>query len=226
MKTLSAAILAGLLAFATAYRASAADPDPQAILRDARMAQTGQYRTLKGHLLAHSTGAKIPFTMDLAGNVIRYEFADRDITLKLGDTGAQLFESAHGETQKITPARYDKPVEGTDVTYEDLSLRFMYWPKAKVDGTDPLGVENCWKLHIEPGGQASSYKSVELWVAQRGGYLLKGECYNAAGKLVRRFEVRSSQADPNGGRMLKTMEIASTKDGEDQSVTDLTIDKQ
>jgi hypothetical protein len=202
-----------------------ADPDAQAILKEARMAQTGQQRTLAGHLRVQSTGLVIPFTLVLAGDTIRYQFSDRAIILRLGQNGSQLMEAAHGDMQKVSPARYDKPVEGTDITYEDLSLKFLYWPRAKIDGADLLGVEQCWKLHLEPDGEPSSYAAVELWVAKGAGAFLQGEGYDQAGKLVKKFKVVSPQRDPLGGWMLKKMRIETLTAGKDDSITYLEIDK-
>jgi len=202
-------------------------PDAQAILAEARMAQTGQNRTLTGHLRVESTGQKIPFSLVLAGDSIRYVFADRTILLRLGANGSQLLESAHGDTAKVSPARYDKPVEGTDITYEDISLKFLYWPDAKIDGSDTVDYLNCWKLHLAPGNQASAYAAVELWVSKRTGDFLEGEGYNAAGKLVKRFKAVSGQRDPQGGWMLKQMKIEtiSPAEGGGETLTYLEIDK-
>jgi hypothetical protein len=202
-----------------------ADPDPQAILKNARMAQTVQQRTLAGHLRVQSTGLNIPFTLILAGGTIRYQFQDDAIILRLGENGSQLLEAAHGDMRKVSPARYDKPVEGTDITYEDISLNFLYWPKAKIDGSDSVDGINCWKLHLEPGAQSSAYASVELWVRKATGDFLRGEGYNAAGKLVKRFKVASFQPDPHGGWMLKMMRIETMTEGKPESLTYLEIDK-
>ena len=202
-----------------------ADPDAQAILKNARMAQTGQERTLQGHLRVQSTGAIIPFTLVLAGDVIRYEFADRAIILRLGENGAQLQEARKGEAEKVSPARYDEPVEGTDITYEDLSLKFLYWPVAKIDGTETVDFENCWKLHLAPGGETSAYAAVELWVTMRTGDFLEGEGYDGTGKLVKRFKVIRGQRDPQGGWMLKQMRIETLGKAGGESTTYLEIDK-
>ncbi|MGA3169948.1 MAG: outer membrane lipoprotein-sorting protein [Chthoniobacteraceae bacterium] len=211
-----------LLAMACSGRA---DPDAQTILRDARMAQTGQQRTLTGHLRVESTGQIIPFTLELAGGTIRYQFQDKDIILRLGENGSQLMEAAHGETEKVSPARYDKPVEGTDITYEDLSLKFLYWPIARIDGSETIDALNCWKLHLQPGGQPSAYASVELWVRKLSDDFLKGEGCDAAGNLVKRFKVISGQRDPQGGWMLKKMRIETLPPGKPESITYLEIDK-
>ncbi len=202
-----------------------ADPDAQSILKNARLAQTGQQRTFAGHLRVQSTGQIIPFALVLAGEVIRYQFKDEDIILRLGESGSQLLEAAHGDTEKVSPARYDKPVEGTDITYEDLSLKFLYWPEAKIDGSDTVDALNCWKLHLGPGGQPSAYASVELWVRKLDGIFLQGEGYDKAGKLVKRFKVVSGQPDPKGGWMLKKMRIETLSEGRGESITYLEIDK-
>ena len=187
--------------------------------------QTGQERTLTGHLRVQSTGEIIPFKLVDAGDTIRYEFADKAIILKLGESGSQLMEAAHGDMLKVSPARYDQPVEGTDITYEDISLKFLYWPKAAMDGTDVIDVDKCWKLHLEPGDQPSAYSAVELWVAQRAGYFRQGEGYDKSGKLVKRFKVVSGQHDSQGGWMLKTMRIETVHGGGGESITYLEIDK-
>ena len=214
-----------LLLLLPALSTTHADPDPQAILKNARLAQTGQQRTLTGHLRMQSTGQVIPFVLVLAGSEIRYQFKDTTILLRLGENGSQLMEASHGDMQKVSPARYDKPVEGTDITYEDVSLKFLYWPKARLDGTDVLSVEKCWKLHLEPGSDPSAYASVELWATQNGSYFLQGEGYDKNGALVKRFKVVSPQRDPQGGWMLKKMRIETLAAGKDDSITYLEIDK-
>lgn len=189
------------------------------------MAQTGQQRTLAGHLRVQATGRIIPFTLVLAGGTIRYEFRDKAIILRLGPNGSQLMEAANGDMQKVSPARYDNPVEGTDITYEDLSLKFLYWPKAKIDGSETIDALNCWKLHLEPAGEPSAYAVVLLWVSKRTGDFLQGEGYDSAAKLVKRFKVISGQRDGEGGWMLKKMRIETLGKGEGESMTYLEIDK-
>jgi hypothetical protein len=202
-----------------------ADPDAQTLLRNARMAQAGQQRTLKGHLRVESSGRIVPFTLVLDGTTIRYQFADTAIVLKLGDNTSQLLEAAGGDMKKVSPARYDKGVEGTDITFEDLSLKFLYWPKAKIDGTDKVGLSDCWTLRLEPGLEPSAYASLELWVDKARGAFVKGEGFNAAGQEVKEFNVVSFQHDGQGGWMLKKMRIETLSPGGGESTTYLEIDK-
>ena len=204
---------------------SRADPEAQDILTQARIAQTGQQRSLSGHLLVESSGQKIPFTLLLAGSTIKYQFADKTVILRLGRDDSQLLEAAHGDLNKVSPARYDAPVEGTDITYEDLSLKFLYWPQAKIDGSEIVDGLNCWKLRLQPGGQPSAYAALELWVSKRTGAFLQGEGSDASGKLVKRFKVVSGQLDPSGGWMLKKMRIETIKSADSETITYLQIDK-
>ena len=217
--------MAAALALAAAICAAHADPGAQDILANARMAQTGQEETLNGHLRLESTGQIIPFTLALAGDTIRYEFADQAIVLRLGQNGSQLLDAAHGDTVRVSPARYDKPVEGTDITYEDISLKFLYWPQAKIDGSETVDGLNCWKLHLAPGAEKSAYAAVELWVSKRTGAFLEGEGYDGTGKLVKRFKVVSGQRDPRGGWMLKKMRIETLGKPDGETITYLEIDK-
>jgi hypothetical protein len=224
MSTFLRSVVIALILLA-AGRAALADPDAQSILANARMVQAGQQRTLAGHLRVQSTGQIIPFTLVLNGGVIQYEFKDDAIILRMGDAGAQLVESANGDLHKVSPARYDKPVEGTDITYEDISLKFLYWPKAKIDGSESVDGLNCWRLNLQPGEEKSAYGSVELWVSKRTGTFLKVEGYDATGKLVKRFKVVSGQPDPNGGWMLKKMRIETLGKADGETTTYLEIDK-
>ena len=109
-----------------------------------------------------------------------------------------------------------------DITYEDISLKFLYWPDAKMDGSDTVDGLNCWKLHLAPGSQASAYAAVEVWVSKRTGNFLEGEGYNGAGKLVKRFKAVSGQRDPQGGWMLKQMRIETISPAEGEGRRALT----
>jgi hypothetical protein len=224
MSTLLQSLVTAFLLLA-AGRAAMADPDAQSILANARMVQAGQQRTLAGHLRVQSTGQIIPFTLTLDGGTIRYAFKDDTIILQMGNTGAQLVESANGDLKKVSPVRYDKPVEGTDITYEDVSLKFLYWPQAKIEGSETIDTLNCWKLDLLPGAEKSAYGAVQLWVSKRTGTFLQVEGYDTKGTLVKRFKVVTGQPDPNGGWMLKKMRIETLGKPDGVSTTYLEIDQ-
>lgn len=228
--TMSRQVKAGVAALLLAVfyvKAQAQTPDAQDVLRAVRLNQSGQHRELEGRL--RTDDAVTPFRLVLDGSEVRYEFNNprQAIILKLGDKSSQLLEETGSGTAKVAPAKFDAPVRGTDITYEDLSLRFLYWPKAKIEGEETVLTRRCWKLHLEPGSRSDSqYAVVMLWVEKESGAFLRADGYNSDVKLVKRFEVRSVQK-ADGVWILKQMRIQGMDPGskKDRSPTYLEISK-
>ncbi len=221
---------AALFALFAALCAHAQDtPTAQEILRSVRLNQTSQHRALKGQLRMDDT--IVPFRLVLNGGEIRYEFDNPPdtIILRLGDKGSELLEKTKGGgAQDVAPAKFDEKVRGTDITYEDLALKFLYWPKVKIDGEELKLTRKCWKLHLEPASRAESqYAVVLLWVEKQSGAFLQAEGYDANGKVAKRFVVRSVQRDLEVGWILKQMRIESLAgiNSRDRSPTYLEIEK-
>jgi len=183
-------------------------PDPAAILKTVRVAQSAQEQSLDGRL---RTGARaIPFKLGLAGNTVRWDFSNppQTLLLRLGDRDARLEEIGKGGSQKVTAARFDDKVRDSDVSYEDLSMRFLYWPNAKVEGEQTMLLQKCWIVRVEPPAKdASQYSSVKLWIGKNSGALLQAEAHGADGRLARRFKVISGHSLGGGVWMLKQMRI-------------------
>src|ERR1700677_3832085 len=138
-------VLLCLLAFS--HFALADADDPMEILKKARMNEAAQSIALDGQVRHGET--QIPFRLTLDGGEIKYEFfnPDQTLVLQLGDKSARLVEVTRSGTERIvTDAQYDRTVRGTDITYEDLAMRFLYWPVAKIVGHDIMLTRNCWKL--------------------------------------------------------------------------------
>lgn len=199
-------LVAVALAFVTA-RAEERPPDAQEILRSVRIAQSSQDWNLRGQLRVGSK--KHPFRLVLENRSIRYEFLDGgdSITLRLGETGSTLEEKKGGATAKVTAAKFDKAVRDTDISYEDLALRFLYWKDARVAGTEVIVANKCWKIEVRPpSGNESQYDRVTLWVGVDDGALMKAESFDSKGNWVRRFTVRSVMKR-DGYWLLKQMRI-------------------
>lgn len=202
-------------------------PDAQAILKSVRSAQAAQNRALRGEL--RNAGKTVPFRLTLNGGVVRYEFTAPPLTLqlRLAEKTSRFEEVTRSGTEKITPARFDTRVRDTDLSYEDLSLRFLYWPKAEVVGEQTMVLQKCWIVRVEPGSLGDSqYGSVKLWIAKNSGALMQAEAYNDAGKFVRRFKVISGQKTQDGLWILKEMRIEWVAPGgrSDRTPTYLNID--
>src|SRR5438067_3002213 len=179
----------------TCVVAFSAAPPPSAkeILESVRLQQAQQQIELEGQL--REDEKVIPFRLSQKGPVIRYSFSNPDeaLQLRLGDNDSRLEEVTREGVEKISPAQFDKKVRGTGVTYEDLALKFLYWPNARVTGENSISLRNCWKLELKAPNRQSQYSNVWLWVDKEGGALMKLEGYDWNGKLAKRFTVVSGQ---------------------------------
>lgn len=217
-----AAIL--LLSAAPAFSAEP-PPDAQAILRDVRASQALHHESLKGQLRNGPT--VIPFRLVFGGDVVKYEFTNPATTmvLRMKEKEAQLSEVTKGGAERISGARYSDSVRGSDISYEDLSMRFLYWSRAAVQGEETKLLRKCWVVRVEaPQVSDSQYSKVLLWVDKESGALMQAEAYDKLGKFARRFKVISGQKI-DGAWYLKQMRIeAPGGAGKDKTPTYLEIE--
>jgi outer membrane lipoprotein-sorting protein len=205
-------ICALALSALSALGASAPLPWAKEILTSVRLQQARQQIDLQGQLRENEK--VIPFHLTQTGPVIRYTFSNPDeaLQLRLGENDSRLEEVTRGGVEKITPAQFDHKVRGTGVSYEDLALKFLYWPNARVTGNDTIRTRNCWKLELKAPSRQSQYSNVFLWVDKSGGALMRMEGYDWNGQLAKRFEVVSAQKI-EGRWFLKQMRIEEIQPG-------------
>jgi hypothetical protein len=118
-------------------------------------------------------------------------------------------------------------VRDTPISYEDLSLCFLYWPNATVQGEQTMLLQKCWIVRVEPGSHGDTqYSKVDLWISKKTGALMQAEAFDSTGKLSRRFKVISGQSLGDGLWILKEMRIESFAGrSQDRNPTYLDIDK-
>ncbi|MFN2508340.1 MAG: outer membrane lipoprotein-sorting protein [Chthoniobacterales bacterium] len=191
-----------------------AEPLPSAkqILASVRMRQAQQELDLQGQLRENQI--VVPFRLTQKGPVIRYSFTNPDeaLQLRLGESESRLEEITRDGIEKIAGPAFDQKVRGTAVTYEDLALKFLYWPQARVLGEDSIRTRRCWKMQLQSPSRQSQYSNVLLWVDQQGGALMRMDGYDWEAKLVKRFEVVSGQKI-EGRWFLKQMRIEELQPG-------------
>src|ERR1035437_8812389 len=127
-----------------------AEPAPSAkdILDSVRLRQSQQQIDLQGQL--RQNNVVVPFRLVQSGPVVRYVFSHpaEALQLHIGEKDSRLEEVTGAGVEKVAPAEFDHKVRSTDVTYEDLALKFLYWPDAEVLGSDNIRTRNCWKLQL------------------------------------------------------------------------------
>jgi hypothetical protein len=194
MKQAKKLIGIALLAWFLSPRLISAQEDANAILDQIRSAQAQINRTLTGRIRPEN-GDAIPFQLQLKGAEFDYKFPDPPETLKLQltENGSVLTDEKAGGQQVLTGSRLSESVRGTDISYEDLSLRFIYWKNAKYEGEQRVRTITCSIVLAQPSTRNTEYGSVRLWIAKDRGALIKAEGYNWQGKATKRFEVISGQ---------------------------------
>jgi hypothetical protein len=192
-----------LLAVSLPLMARAQDPDPQDLLRDARMASTNKEAVVNGQLRAGK--ASTPFVLTVNFGKLRFEFNDppRVLEVRLDDDSTGVFD---GKGRALKKGMQEPVAEGAAVTAEDLSLGFLYWPDARLMGKENVRTRSAWKIELRPGKRGSEFAVVRVWLDEASGALLRIEGFDWEGKLLRRFEVVSGQKI-DGQWMLKQMRI-------------------
>jgi hypothetical protein len=189
--------------------AQEAQPDPRELLKSARVAQANMDWKFTGHLRVGSSSKKDPFVLTISNGVIRYEFQENKdaVTLRIGDRDTRLEETVGGKTERIGPARFNQAVRGTSISYEDLALKFLYWPSARVVDSEKILARDCWVVEILPPGPGTSqYASVRVWLGKDDNALMKMEAYDANRRMVRKYVVRNVMKR-DGYWFLKQLEI-------------------
>ena len=218
-------LILSLVVFASSGWA-APPPSAQEILESVRMLESRQQLNLDGQLRQEDT--VIPFHINQEGPVIRYSFTDPDevVELRLSENSSRLELATESGSQKFPAERLDEKIRGTGVTYEDLALKFLYWPGGRVLGDETVHARSCWKLQLAAPTRDAQYANIFLWVDKKSGALMRMEGYDANGKLVKRFEVVATQKI-DGRWFLKQMRVEEMQPGTNkvQSRTYLEIKK-
>jgi hypothetical protein len=190
---------------------SAPVPSAREILNSVRMLESQQEIDLQGQL--REDNIVIPFRLTQNGPIIRYAFSNPDeiLQLRLGEKGSRLDLVTDTGTEKFA-GKLDQKIRGTGVTFEDLALKFLYWPNARVLGDETVRTRSCWKLHLQAPSRDSQYSNVFLWIDKASGALMRMEGYDWSGQLVKRFEVVSAQKIENRW-FLKQMRVEELQPG-------------
>ena len=187
------------------------------ILHAVREAQGSRHTTLDGQLRNDDEAGNVfPFRLVTDGPLVRYQFSSKPPTtvqVRYNEDSSDLQESTGGTTEKLTPANFDKKILGTNLSYEDLALRFVYWTKATIVGTERIKLRPAWKLLLNAPNRRTQYSSVNLWVDKDGGVLMRAEAYDWQGQQIKKFEVVSGQKLDDGKWYLKQMRVESLDPG-------------
>jgi len=182
------------------------------ILQAARLSPTSHAANLRAQIRGEDSPT--PLSIQLKDRVISYEFAnpEQTIFLRLNPQETQLSERINGVMKRISGSHMHDPIRDTGVTYEDLSLGFLYWPCPVLQGEQTIRTRPAWKIDLQAPRGEPLYGVARVWIDKESGAILRIEGYDKKGLLLRRFEVVSAQKI-DGLWMLKQMRIESFAPG-------------
>ena len=210
----------------------AQQPDAKTILEGARMAATLTKLDdgLSGNL--RKGRDKTPVTLFLKGKDIQFQFSENNgpwqvFHMRIGDEAFNLFEMSDGKTKDFPPDKLVQPIAGTDLTYEDLAMRFFYWPDPKLEGEEDVGGQACYKIRIDkPRSAAGRYEVVYVWVHRKFGAFMRIRGHDKSGGLVKEFQVVDVMQIAKDTWTLRKMQVATHDPATSRriSITDMTFD--
>jgi len=184
--------------------------DARQILERARLAAT---LTKLDRRLDGEINSKIPIALFLQEKDIQFQFDEgkgwESFHLRLKDDSCELFEMIGGRQRNFPEAKITQSIAGTDLTYEDLALRFFYWPNPVLEGREKMKGSDSYKLRLnKPKGMAGRYDTVYVWVdVKQGAFsLIKG--FNNS-RLLKEFSVEKVMEIGGGVWTLERMKISS-----------------
>ena len=106
-------------------------------------------------------------------------------------------------------------------------MRFLYWPNPKMEGTEKVAGQECYKIRIDkPKGAAGRYEVVYVWVHTKYGAFMRIRGHDKNGGLVKEFQVEDVMQVAKDTWTLRKMQVSSHNpaNGRRTSITDVTFE--
>ena len=132
------------------------------------------------------------------------------LSVSRSSDGIPRFEYATGTPSVSAPCPdLYGPIQGSDVSWMDLTLSFLWWRGGRLAGEEPIRGRACYVVDVPaPGVEAAPYRRARLWIDRELLMLLQAEAFDAQDRPVRRLWVKSFKKI-NDRWMIKDMEVQS-----------------
>lgn len=192
--------------------------DAESILQAARLSPTARPSVLQAQI--RGDGQATPLRISLKDRVISYTFSNppQTLLLKLDPNRTQLLEKKGDSAKPVVGTHLHDQVRDTGVTYQDLSLGFLYWPRPVLQGEETVKARPAWKIDLQAPADEPVYGVARIWIDKESGAILRIEGYDKKGLLLRRFEIISAQKI-DGLWVLKQMRIESFEPGKHEPIS-------
>ncbi|MEG1508530.1 MAG: outer membrane lipoprotein-sorting protein [Akkermansia sp.] len=160
-------------------------------------------------------GNKVPFNINLRENLICFQYQTggqwQRFDLRFKDKGQEIQVMKDGALQRLPVSQYAQPIAGTDVTFEDLSMRFLYWSNGSVmpqDGSSEVKGRDCWVVQVKnPTPNMGQYEWARVWIDKENGAMWQIDGIAANGELSKRFIMDSVMKLKDGTWFFKKMKL-------------------
>lgn len=199
-----------------------ADPIAEKAVQGVRLASTLQNNDLNGTL--RKNGKRTPIGLFLRKKNIQFQYQTNKVWkvfhMRLNDKDFQLFEIDQGKNVPFPEKKLAQPIMASDLTYEDLAFRFLYWPNPKIVGEETIKLQKCHKIRLVNPGKGGDYDIVYIWVHQKFNALMQVVGYNKEGEILKRFHVTELMKVKNGQTLKKmNIETFNPKNGKVKGIT-------
>ena len=158
---------------------------------------------------------KVPFSLSVRGETLAFQYKEEeswkrfDVNIKEKNVEIALVEK--NKARVISPAQYLQNIAGTDVCYEDLSLRFLYWKGGELvdaGANSRIKGRDCYVVQVpNPNPAVGQFAWVRIWVDKENGTTWQIDGYGKDGKLKKRFSITSVQRLSDGTWFFKQMKL-------------------
>lgn len=181
------------------------------IMRSVRQVTTLQEeQNLHGSL--RKGGKKTPLSLFLRGKNIQFALdgGKERFHLRLEENRQDLFELVGGKTKKFPVRKISQPIADTDVSYEDLALKFLYWPNPSIAEEVKINRQDCWRIHMRNPEKSGRYREISVYVSKRHRALMRVIGYGPrpAAVALKQFEI-TKLMKVNDSYTVKTMKVSS-----------------
>lgn len=154
---------------------------------------------------------KVPLNLFLRGKDIQFTLngGAEGFHLRLKENEQEFWDIIDGKAERFPANKIGSPIANTDVTYEDLALKFLYWPNPQHAGSQKIGLEDCWRIHVVNPEQNGSYREVSIWVTKKHRALARVVGYGARPdrRPLKQFEIIDVMK-VNGVFTVETMKVS------------------
>ena len=170
-------------------------------------------RDVTGSIRTNHSRDKVPFSLSVRGETLCYQYkqdgAWKRFDVRIREKGAELAVVEGGKARVLAPAGYTQAIPGTDLCYEDLSLRFLYWKDGRVlEQRERIKGRECYVIELRnPKPAVGQFATVRLWVDCENGTAWQTDGYGSDGKLRKRFTITSVKKLADGTWFFKEMKV-------------------